>query len=235
MTALASLRVVHIAAGALALLVLGVPLLSRKGSKLHVGFGRVYVYAMGVVAVTGVPLAAYGLSDPNPTRRANALFLLFVALFASESAWTGMRALRAMRDASQSRRSLDLVTPTLLLAASLGLLGLGIAEGSVLYLAFALLGVAISTGRIAFWRKPARSRADAIVQHIGGMGVSSITTFTAFVITNGRYLFHLRAFTVALWLVPVFLGAVALGAAQRKWRAQLERGNPALGEGALEP
>src|ERR1700759_1231531 len=68
------IRWLHIAVGALALAVVAVPLLARKGGKQHVRFGRVYVYAMAVLAATGVPLAARGLADESPVRRANALF-----------------------------------------------------------------------------------------------------------------------------------------------------------------
>src|ERR1700733_4973747 len=66
------IRWLHIAAGALAFAVVAIPLLARKGGKQHVRFGRVYVYAMAVLAATGVPLAARGLADGNPVRRANA-------------------------------------------------------------------------------------------------------------------------------------------------------------------
>ena len=225
MSLFTTILVLHIAAGGLALLVLGVPLFSRKGGRLHITFGRVYAYAMGVVAVTGVPLAAYGLSQEDPMRRANALFLFFVALLASESAWSGIRALRSIRRREQSRRSVDVVPPGMLFAGAVALLALGISRGAVLYLAFGTLGLLLATSRIAFWRKPVRGRADAIVMHIGGMGVSSITTFTAFVITNGRYLFHLRAFNLALWLVPTLVGATAIALTQRAWRARLGGGD----------
>jgi uncharacterized membrane protein len=221
MTFFATILVLHIAAGGMALLVVGIPLFSRKGSRLHVAFGRAYAYAMAVVAVTGVPLAAHGLSQEDPARRANALFLFFVALLASESAWSGIRALRSVRRTERPRRALDIVPPSMLFAGAIGLLALGLYRGAVLYLTFGALGILLATSRIAFWRKPVRGRADAIVMHIGGMGVSSITTFTAFVITNGRYLFHLRAFNLALWLVPTLLGAIAVGVAQRAWRARL--------------
>ena len=222
MTLFTTILVLHVAAGGLALSVVGVPLLSRKGSRLHVKFGRAYAYAMAVVAATGVPLAAFGLSQEDPTRRANALFLFFVALLASESAWSGIRALRSLRQRDHREPSLDVVPPALLLVGAGALLLLGLYRGTVLYLVFGTLGLLLATTRIAFWRKRVHGRTDAIVMHIGGMGVSSITTFTAFVITNGRYLFHLRAFNLALWLVPTLIGAAAIGVAQRAWRARLD-------------
>ncbi len=223
------IRWLHIAVGALAFAVVAIPLLARKGGKQHVRFGRVYVYAMAVLAVTGAPLALRGLADENPVRRANALFLFFIALLAADSAWMGVGVLRAAKGAPAARGGPARIgPPALLLLAALGLLVLGILGGSVLHVSFALLGATLAAGRIAFWRRSGRTRADAIVMHIGAMGVSCITTLTAFVITNARWFFHARAFTLALWIVPTVLGAVAIAVSQRAWRARLVRGEPRL-------
>src|SRR4051812_47424942 len=128
MTVMSLVRVLHIAIGAFAFLVVPVPLLAAKGSKLHVSFGRAYTWAMAALAATGVPLAARGLFFHEPGRRANALFLFFIALLASDNAWMGIRALRNYRGGSSSA-ALDLVPPSLLLAGSLGLGALGLVRG----------------------------------------------------------------------------------------------------------
>jgi hypothetical protein len=214
MPLLSIVRVVHIAIGGVAFLVLPVPLLADKGSKRHVSFGRIYAWAMGALAVTGVPLAARGLFE-NPARRANAMFLFFIALLAAESTWMGIRALRADRGA------LDRALPSMLLAGSIGLGAIGLARGVVLHVFFALLGSLLALGQLSRSRRAPRTRADAIVMHIGGMGVSCITTVTAFLVTNARYVFHLGVFNVFVWITPAVLGAIAIGVAQRAWRARL--------------
>jgi uncharacterized membrane protein len=221
MTALSLVRIVHIAIGVVAFLVLPVPLFAKKGGKLHISFGRVYAYAMGALAVTGIPLAARGLFFHDSSRRANALFLFFIALLASDSAWTGIRALRADPRRSPGRSAFDLVAPSMLLAGSIGLGALGLARGVVLHVFFALLGSLLALGRLSSFRRAARTRADAIVMHIGGMGVSSITAVTAFLVTNARYVFHLGAFNALVWITPAVLGGIAIGRAQRVWRARL--------------
>jgi uncharacterized membrane protein len=221
MTAMSLVRVLHIAIGILAFFVVPVPLLAAKGSKLHVSFGRVYTWAMAVLAATGVPLAARGLFFHDPARRANALFLFFIALLASDSAWVGVRALRAYRGSSGSPRALDFAAPSLLLAGSVGLGVLGILRGAILHVFFAVLGTLLALGQLREARRPTPTRADAIVRHIGGMGVSCITTLTAFLVTNARHVFHLRAFNLFVWITPAVLGAIAIGVAQRAWRARL--------------
>ena len=218
MTALSIVRIVHIGFGVVAFLVLPVPLFAKKGGRLHVSFGRVYAYVMGALAVTGVPLAARGLFFDDPARRANALFLFFISLLASDAAWTGIRALRA-----SPRRSLDWILPAMLLAGSIGLGALGLARGVVLHVFFALLGSLLAFGRLSSLRRAPGTRADAIARHIGGMGVASITTVTAFLVTNARHVFHLGAFNVFVWSAPAVVGAIAIGVVQRAWRARLTR------------
>jgi hypothetical protein len=221
MTTMSLVRVLHIAIGILAFFVVPVPLLAAKGSKLHVSFGRAYTWAMAALAATGVPLAARGLFFHDPARRANALFLFFIALLASDNAWVGVRAMRAYRGGSFSARALDLAAPSLLLAGSVGLGALGLVRGALLHVFFALLGTLLALGQLRDARRPARTRTDAIVRHIGGMGVSCITTLTAFLVTNARYVFHLGAFNLFVWITPAVLGAIAIGVAQRAWRARL--------------
>lgn len=212
-------RIVHIGLGIVAFLVVPVPLLTPKGGRSHVSFGRVYAWTMGALAATGVPLAARGLFFDDPARRANALFLFFIALLAADSAWMGIRALRAQRRGSSS--ALDLLVPSLLLVGALGLGALALLRGTVLHGFFALLGVTLAASQLRYWRRPLRTRTDAIVAHIGGMGVSCITTLTAFLVTNARYVFHLGTFNVVVWITPAVLGGVAIGVAQQKWRARL--------------
>jgi hypothetical protein len=216
-------RIFHIGVGVLAFVVLPVPLAARKGSKLHVTFGRIYAYAMGTLAVTGVPLAARGLFFDDPRRRANALFLFFIALLASDNAWIGIRALRAARRGASQRNAIDLAPPSALLVGSLGLLVLGLERGAALYLFFALLGGFLASSQIAYCLRPAHGRVESVVRHISGMGVSCITTITAFLVTNARYLFHLGAFNIVVWVTPAALGAIGIGVAQRRWRDRLTR------------
>jgi uncharacterized membrane protein len=221
MNALSIVRVVHIALGVVAFLVVPVPLLTTKGGRMHVSFGRVYAWTMGALAATGVPLAARGLFFDDATRRANALFLFFVALLASDNAWMGIRALRAQRRGSSTASALDLAVPSVLLAGSLGLGVLALLRGVVLHGSFALLGAMLAVSQLRYWRRALRTHNDAIVAHIGGMGVSCITTLTAFLVTNARHVFHLGAFNVFVWIAPAVLGGVVIGVAQRKWRARV--------------
>ena len=59
------LRAVHIAAGALSLLVFTVPMVTRKGGVVHRRVGGVFVGAMSVAAVTAAAMTLTVLADPT--------------------------------------------------------------------------------------------------------------------------------------------------------------------------
>src|SRR5580692_3101639 len=75
---------IHIAAGAMAFLLAPVALATAKGGKTHKRWGMVYLWSMGVVAATAVPLSFF-----FPVR-----FLALVAVFSFYFAFSGYRVLR---------------------------------------------------------------------------------------------------------------------------------------------
>ena len=75
---------VHIAAGASSFLLAPVALATAKGGKQHKRWGMVYLWSMGVVAATALPMALY-----RPV-----LFLALVAVFSFYLAFSGYRVTR---------------------------------------------------------------------------------------------------------------------------------------------
>src|SRR5580704_2795361 len=75
---------IHISAGAMAFLLAPVALATAKGGKQHKRWGMVYLWSMGVVAATALPMAFF-----FPVR-----FLALVAVFSFYFAFSGYRVLR---------------------------------------------------------------------------------------------------------------------------------------------
>src|ERR1700722_11055121 len=75
---------IHIAAGASSFLLAPVALATAKGGKQHKRWGMVYLWSMGIVAATALPMALY-----RPV-----LFLALVAVFSFYLAFAGYRATR---------------------------------------------------------------------------------------------------------------------------------------------
>ncbi len=79
-----TLLAVHIAAGALCLVLAPVVLSVRKGGRTHRRLGRIYLWSMGVVAGTALPMALF-----RPV-----LFLALIAVLSFYLAFSGYRVLR---------------------------------------------------------------------------------------------------------------------------------------------
>ncbi len=200
---------VHIAAGAVALLVFWVPLVTKKGGRTHRRIGWIYVIAAVVVAATGllscIPLVRSG----RPFRLGAGIFLAYVSVFAGASAHFGVRALRTKRRTAASRAAIDLVPPLVLVAGGVALAAFGIERSMALYVLFASLGVVLGVGRLRFWLAPPRHERAWLLAHVNGMGTSCITTLTAFVVVNARR-FGMHPFDLALWVGPIGVLAVGL-------------------------
>jgi uncharacterized membrane protein len=197
---------VHIAAGAVALLVFSVPLVTKKGGRAHRRVGWVYVGAAAMVALTGFLLC---LPLVSGVRFRAGIFLAYVSLLAGASVLFGVRALRTKGRVGASRNVIDLGPALLLVASGIALAMFGIQQSRVLYVLFAALGVVLGAAHLRFWlTAPAHARAWFLA-HMTGMGTSCITTITAFIVVNARR-FGVRTFDVRLWAGPIVVLAVGL-------------------------
>jgi len=216
---------IHIAAGAVSLLVFAVPLVTKKGGRTHRRVGWVYVAAAATVAVTGLLSCIPLLSNGNPFRWRTGIFLAYVSVLAGASAQFGVRALRTKGRVGPSRDAIDLVPPLLLVAGGVALAMLGSHRSIVLFVLFAALGVVLGAAQLRFWLTPPAHQRAWFLAHMTGMGTSCITTVTAFVVVNARR-FGMRTFDLRLWAVPIAVLAIGL-TLWRRYYARRLTGNDA--------
>jgi uncharacterized membrane protein len=210
-------RWAHIFAGMLALAVFWLPLVAKKGGRLHRVVGWIYVASMALVAPSGVLLCIAWLTDARPANDAFAAFLMYVAINAAASAWMGVRALRMKRRNGPNRNLADLALPILLTLGGPALAAVGIANHTPLFVLFAALGTVQGIMNLRFWLRPPATRVDHLLQHIGGMGTSCITTVTAFLVVNAPRL-GTSGLNPLIWILPGALGGVAIALVQRSYR-----------------
>lgn len=209
--------ITHIAAGFLALLVGIVPMVSKKGSRLHKLTGLVFYWCMAVVCLTAVYLVFF---------KPSTLFLLFIAILSFYFCFSGRRILRLKK--SQSRFTLtDQLAAYLALGASLVMFGLGIqavigwlTTGSIsvfglLYFFFAGLLFSNAWYDVTLVRHPEKARygkMEWFFGHISRMCGSYIATLTAFAVVNTRYLpDHHFMVDIAAWTLPGIIGGMLIG------------------------
>lgn len=211
---------IHIIAGAAALLVFWIPLLTGKGGRTHRRAGWAYVTAAAIVAVTGIASAGRLIVyDPRPHAWRGGIFLVYVGLFAAESALLGARALRPQTRAGSVQNAVDLVPSLLLVVGGFALVAFGISQRRLLFVLFAALGVGQGAMHLRSWRTHRKNREGRLLAHMSAMGTSCITTLTAFIVVNAPRV-GMRTFDPRLWAVPIVVLSLGLAIV---WRHYVKR------------
>ncbi|MFN2316027.1 MAG: hypothetical protein ABR551_10830 [Gemmatimonadales bacterium] len=209
-TLLKLLLLVHVAGGMVGLVSFWVPAVARKGGPLHRRAGRVYVYGMGLVAMTGVPLAISTFAQGDWI---GGTFLLYLVVITTTALYTGLRALRSKSGPAQ------LITPTYRALAGLNLgsgvvtLALGVGMQIWLLAGFSLIGLLTGQAMLAFIRKPPTDPRYWWYEHFGGMIGSGIAAHVAFLNFGARRMipgYSLGDWGMLAWFVPVVVGVVAI-------------------------
>jgi hypothetical protein len=195
---------IHIAAGAMAFVLAPVALATGKGGKQHKRWGKVYLWSMGVVAATAVPMAFF-----FPVR-----FLALVAVFSFYFAFSGYRVLRLKELArGGSAEPIDWIAGVITFSTSALLAWLSwfrphtIEVLPVVGVIFGFIGMRAAAGQlISFVRKP-KEKMFWWYTHLGNFIGSYIAAWSAFsVVTLTRVIGN----HWYVWLWPTIIGVPAI-------------------------
>ena len=195
---------VHITAGATSFLLAPVALATAKGGKQHKRWGKVYLWSMGVVAATALPMALY-----RPV-----LFLALVAVFSFYLAFAGFRVTRLKELArGGSAGPIDWIAAVICFAASACLAGFGafrpvwVQRMGIVAIVFGFIGMRAAAAEMwKFVRKPTE-KMFWWYTHLGNMIGSYIAAWTAFSVVTLPRIFGNHMW---LWLWPTALGVPAI-------------------------
>ncbi|MFS0577085.1 DUF2306 domain-containing protein [Sporosarcina sp. 179-K 3D1 HS] len=202
------MRWTHIISGFLALCVFWLPIITKKGGKLHTRIGWVYVWAMASVSVTALGMGIYRLTwDAGPDADAIPFswFLIFIAILSSATAWYGVRVLRHKRRQEIHRDFIDLLFPSLLLGSGVGISIYGWVIGFPLLQYFPLLGIFLGGSQLIYWLKAPKTKSHWMVEHIVGMLSCCIATVTAFTVFGAPRLLQVEAVSLIVWFLPTLV------------------------------
>ena len=195
---------IHIAAGVVSFVLAPVALATAKGGRQHKRWGRVYLWAMGLVAATAVPMAFF-----FPVR-----FLALVAVFSFYLAFAGYRVLR-LKDLARggSAEAIDWIAGVLTFAASALLVWLSAFRSALIEVIpavgviFGFIGISAAVRQmVSFVRKP-KEKMFWWYGHLGSFLASYIAAWSAFsVVTLGQIFGN----TWYLWLWPSMVGVPAI-------------------------
>jgi len=196
---------VHITAGASAFLLAPVALITAKGGKAHRRWGMVYLWSMGVVAATAVPMALY-----RPV-----LFLALVAVFSFYACFSAWRVL-ALKDLPKGGEAtpIDWAAAIITFVTSACLAGFGafkpaiVQHMGIVAIVFGIIGMTLAFGQIrSFVWKPTE-KMFWWYTHLGNMIASYIAAWSAFSVTTLSSNF--RHAGILLWLWPTIIGVPAI-------------------------
>ncbi|MGC1299903.1 MAG: rhomboid family intramembrane serine protease [Alloacidobacterium sp.] len=196
---------VHVAAGTSAFILAPLALITAKGGRAHRRWGKIYFWAMAVVAVTAMVMAIY-----RPV-----LFLGLVAIFSFYSAFVGYRVLgqKAAYKGEKTTTTLDWFAAGFTFAASALLASLGALKPALVQnlgipaMVFGGIGMWISGNTAwAFMRRP-KEKMFWWYAHLAGMLGSYIAAWTAFSVVTIGPLLHGAWW---IWVAPSAIGVPAI-------------------------
>ena len=196
---------VHITAGFGSFLLAPIALVTAKGGKQHKRWGMVYLWCMGAVAATALPMALY-----RPV-----LFLALVAVFSFYAAFSGYRVLKLKSlPRGGKARPVDWIAGGITFASSAALALLGwfrpasVQHMGIVSIVFGCLGMRLAYMQLSsFVRKP-KEKMFWWYTHLGNFIGSYIAAWTAFLVTAGAPL--VRNLGILPWLMPTAIGVPAI-------------------------
>lgn len=204
----------HVFSGFLALGVGLVPMLSAKGSKLHIFSGRIYFWAMFGVFLTTSTMYFF---KPD-----HLLFLFLIGIFSFHNTFSGSRIVRYQKNKGQVSL-LDWVVGGCVAIAGITMISMGVLSFlndkmplGILYTVFGSVCLSNAIKDIVFFYKYQLGNGISnpkswLYRHISRMGGSYIATVTAFFVVNNTLLPNL-----VVWLAPGIIGAVLISLSIRK-------------------
>lgn len=217
----------HAIAGALALLVLAIPLISKKGGKLHVKAGWIYTGAMIFVGCSAFIITPWRIFfDPAKTISSEnfSIFLFYISVFTLSAISYGLTALKQKQRESPSHSIIHIGPPIATVLVGLVTQLIGLKAQNTLLIAFPFLGHFTSKSQLQYWLKAPTERMHWWYAHMNGMFVACIATITAFLVTAVPRIWPSPiAQSPLLWIAPgVILGTV-LSRWESSFRAKYEK------------
>lgn len=209
------LLILHVVAGFVSLLTGGLASFTQKGGKAHRRWGKWYFWGM-----TGVFITAIAISILKELA-----FLFMVGFFSYYFVVRGYRILYLKKlGSAQKAAPLDWFVMSMAL-----LFGIGLVIWAVLQklsdssfwpvpMVFGLTSAAFALADIRLFVSGPKTKQHWLTGHIASMGAGYIATWTAFVVTNVKFLPP-----VFVWLAPSVIGSIFIARSIRRYSKPKEK------------
>jgi len=201
-------RWVHIIGWFAALLILWVPIITKKGRKLHRRSGWVFVITMAAVSFTALYMGIYRIvwnTGTDPDAIPFSWFLIFISILSGATVWYGIRVLRFKRRGTSHRYLVDLLFPVLLLISSIGIIIFGWTISFPLLQYFPIVGLFLGGTQLTYWISIPKTSSHWVIEHIIGMLSCCIATITAFIVFGAPRLLQVDSVSLFMWFLPTIV------------------------------
>ncbi|MBV1909975.1 MAG: DUF2306 domain-containing protein [Kangiellaceae bacterium] len=230
---------IHIACGSIGLVIFWVPMLAKKGAKLHINTGKIFSNGMMIVSVSGLLMSAFLLLDPVGVRYPNGIedvemrarvieqnrtlgiFLMMLSLLVFVNVKHSILVLKAKSDRSKLRTADHLGSVVALFLAGIAVGLLALSKGNILFGIFSILSIVSSIGLMRYIYKKELKPREWLIEHLGNIIGSGIGAYTAFFAFGGRRLFSdifVGQMQLIPWILPGIVGAIASIYLAKKYR-----------------
>ena len=215
-----TLVLLHVAAGALALVTYWGAAAARKGGALHRRVGQAYLLAMVVVLLTALAMV---VAFVQRGMHGIAVFLVYLVVITGTACWQAWRAVRNKRERGAFYGRNYRMLAWLNLGSGVATLAAGIALGQVLLMVFCWIGILAGAAALRELRRPVPANDPRwwMREHVQsnlGNGVATHVAFFSIGLDRMLAPLGIQAPQLFPWLAPV---AVALAAGlwlDRKYR-----------------
>lgn len=231
--------IVHIACGAVGLVLFWIPTLSRKGSQTHRKVGHWYARLMLVTASMAIGMSITTLLSPIETHprqvalawpqyRIEGIFgwmMLYLAILTIHLVWHGVLSVRNKKNHAANRHWANVSLNGLTIVAALYCAYRGWLIDEGLMEAFSIVGVASGLTNLWFIYSAEPNRIMYQLEHVKAIVGSGISVYTAFMAFGFVRLNPGHALNPKMWAIPLAVGLVIIIYHQMRirlafWRAR---------------
>jgi uncharacterized membrane protein len=201
----------HIAAGFAALITGAISILTQKGGKIHRTTGKIYYWAMSLVALTALVISVYkGIT-----------FLFLIAIFSYYMTFTGYRTLQFKKISGDKIGKIDWIMLIFSALTGIGMIIISLMKWIILPEVVGVFGVVMcsfSFRDYKYFVEQAQEKKKWLFRHIGRMCGAYISTFTAFLVVNVN-----TDPAYIAWLAPTFVGTPLIAYYIRSYKIKLSK------------
>jgi hypothetical protein len=217
----------HIILGAATLVIFWLPVITKKGSKMHINIGKIYTYSMYAISISGIFLTTIALIDPIGVRVPNktltlaqkeellevnrnlSLFLMMLSFLILTNVRHSILVLKAKKSRSilKSWSHVALVSSLTLLAIIVNIIGW--LDTNWLLIIFSGISLFSSYGMWHYLFKSKLKQREWIIEHLNNILASGIGLYTAFFAVGGRHLMSEilpGSWQILAWITPAIVG-----------------------------